>query len=112
MTDSSIQVPNQDIRQKLTCYTNMFIQTFRFEEFSDLHKTQLKMMNDNSSQIAYEFQQDANSILVAARRDFMNKLLPQLSLVSQKQAKTIHSSTPTKQDQPSTLLITEESIQR
>ena len=120
ITDSSIQVPNQNIRKELARYTNMFIQAFRFEEFSDLDKTQLKMINDNSSQIAYKFQQDATKILVAARRDCMNKFLPQHGLVNRKQDKTTHSSTlsnkpsstPTKQDQPSTIPIIAESTQQ
>lgn len=110
ITGSSIQVENESIRKELARYTNMFIQTFVFQEVSDLDKNQVKMIKDNYSRMAHKWQKDTTKTLLAARRDVMNELFPRPISANQQQNKTQttptsrfkQSSIPKKQDKPLT----------
>ena len=90
---SSIEVPSEYLRKELARYTNMFIQHFIFREVSDLEKSEVKMIKENYSRMAHKWQKDTNRTILAARRDVMNEILPQLTSATRHQRKTL--ATPT-----------------
>lgn len=76
---SSIEVANENIRKELARLTNMFIQTFVFQEITNPDKAQVKMIKDNYSRMAHKWIKDTNRTLLVARRNVMNELFPRPS---------------------------------
>ncbi|CAF1400134.1 unnamed protein product [Adineta steineri] len=76
ITGSTIQVPNEYVRKELARYTNMFIQTFVFQEVTNPSKAEVKLIKDNYTRMTHKWQADTNKTLIAARREVMNELFP------------------------------------
>jgi len=75
---SKIRVPSNRLRQELARLTNMFVQNFQFHQLPQLNKTQVKIVKENFSRMAHKWQPDTQTTLIAARREVINELLPQL----------------------------------
>ena len=56
----------------------MYAQNFQFHQLPQLNKTQVKIVKENFSRMAHKWQPDTQTTLIAARREVINELLPQL----------------------------------
>ena len=80
----------------------MFIQKYTIREVSDLNKTQMELINDNYERMAHELQDETGKMRIAALRDVMSGLLPQLE---SKKFPSSSQHTPTKSAMPAPLMF-------
>lgn len=78
MIDWSIRVPTAHLRTELARFTNMFMQKFVFHELPQLSYKQVPVVKTNYRRMAHRWNKDKNTTTIAARRDVMDELLPQI----------------------------------
>ena len=78
MIDWSIRVPTAHLRTELARFTNMFMQKFAFHELPQLSYKQVPLVKANYPRMAHRWNKDKNTTIIAARRDVMDELLPQI----------------------------------
>jgi hypothetical protein len=84
-----IELPNDNAREQLARFTNMFIQKYAIHDVSDLSPTEVKLIKDNYGRMAHKWQPDTGITKIAASRKVMNELFPTLSSKKIVQAGTI-----------------------
>ena len=86
-------MPNEYLRKELARHTNMFIQKFVFHEVNNPDKAQVQLFKENYHRMAHKWRQDTTVTLIAAYRDVIDELLPQLNSASRPPSKTVNTPT-------------------
>lgn len=75
---SAIEVADPNVRKELARFTNMFVQRYVIREVTGLSLTQVKLIKDNYTRMAHKWQVDTGKTKIAATREVMNELFPDL----------------------------------
>ena len=75
---SHIEIADPNVRKELARFTNMFVQKYVIREVAGLSPTQVKLIKDNYNRMAHKWQVDTEKTKIAATREVMSELFPDL----------------------------------